>query len=364
MSCVNNSRFSRKILGLLIGISLAQSPSSQLHAQPADGKSQPDRLTLGTVRVGATVEASVRVLIRGDDFTGLEVKTSPPPYLRVAQSRLGTQTYGALGTFVTCDVFVSLNTSRTGKFEDKLTIQVGEKIVEIPVTAEIIDKDPDATRVLVVETPICRFSTSDASHFDAWLKLVKSAKLDVSSLEVDQGQPVLRDLDLANFDVVLLGGTGIFCARGEDLDKLKTFIELGGRVVVTANYFFRGTVEAANKFVVPLGLKMTDTEPKNGNSLVELEESDIPRHKLTEGVRKVKFFRPSPVTVEDSTSGTILVETPFDPERGLVAVARFGKGDVVVVGTSLWWRWISSEEESGADNVRLLQNLLTRPAAK
>jgi hypothetical protein len=362
MSRVESPRFAHKILGLVIILGLPQ--SSRLHAQPVDGRSNPDRITLGTVRVGATVEASVRVLIRGDDFTGLEVKTSPPPFVRVTQTRLGTQTYGNLGTFITCDVFVSLNTTRTGEFEDKLTVQVGEKNVEIPVTASVIEKAPDETRVLVVETPFSRFSTNAASHFDSWLKLVKSAKLDVSSLEVDPGLPVLRDQDLSNFDVILLGGTGIFCARDEDLDKLKTFIESGRRVIVTANYFFRGTVECANKLVVPLGLKMADTEPRGGNSLVELEESDIPRHKLTAGVRKLKFFRPSPVTVEDPTAGTILVETPFDPQQGLVAVARHGKGDVVVVGTSLWWNWIASEQEAGADNARLLQNLLARPAAK
>jgi len=342
------------------GIVAALLVCPQALAQPDDGKSQPDRITLGTVHAGATVEASVRVLIRGDDFTGLEMKASPPPFLRVTQTRLGTQTYGALGSFVFCDVFVSLNTTKPGELDDKLTVRVGAKEIVIPVSAEIIEKNPDATRVLVVETPISRFSTNDASHFDAWLKLVKSAKLDVSTLEVDHGLPVLRDLDLSNFDVILLGGTGIFSAKEEDLDKLKTFVESGGRVIVTANYFFRGTVEAANKFVVPLGLKMADTEPRNGNSLVELEESDIPRHKLTEGVRKAKFFRPSPVTVEDAASGAILVQTPFDPEQGLVAVACVGKGDVVVVGTSLWWRWIGSEEESGADNVRLLQNLLSK----
>jgi len=339
---------------------LALLAGSKALAQPDDGKAQPDRITLGTVHVGATVEASVRVWIRGDDVTGLEVKTVPPPFLRVTQSRLGTAMYGALGTSIFCDVFVSLNTSRTGEFDEKLTVQIGETNVAIPVTAEVIEKNPRATRVLVVETPFNRFSTNDASHFDAWLKLVTSAKLDVSSLEVDTGLPVLRELDLSNFDVILLGQAGIFSARDEDLDKLKTFIELGGRVVVTADYFLRGTVEAANKFIVPLGLKMADTEPKGENKLVELEQSDIPRHKLTEGVRKVNFFRPSPVTVEDSTSGTILVETPFDPEKGLVAVARCGKGDVVVLGTSLWWAWITSPPESRADNVRLLQNLLSK----
>jgi hypothetical protein len=361
MAHIVGSRVPQFNIGSGAGLLLALVVCSPALAQLDDGQTQPDRITLGTVRVGATVEASVRVLLRGDDITGVEVATAPPPFLRVTQTRLGTQTYGNLGTFITCDVFVSLNTSRTGEFTDKLTVRLNRRPIEIPVQANVVEKEPDAPRVLVAETPFCRFSTSDASHFDAWLKLVKSARLDAHYLEVDPALPVLRDLDLSNFDVILLGGTGIFSARDEDFEKLKSFVESGGRVIVTASYFFRGTVEAANKFVAPFGLKMTDTEPRGDNSLVQLEESDIPRHKLTAGVRKLKFFRPSPITVEDAKAGTILVETPLDPQQGLVAIARFGKGDVVVMGTSLWWRWISSEEESGADNLRLLHNLLTRP---
>jgi hypothetical protein len=56
------------------------------------------------------------------------------------------------------------------------------------------------------------------------------------------------------------------------------------------------------------------------------------------------------------------VESPFDTQQRLVAIARFGKGELVVPGTSLWWNWIASEQESGADNGRLQQNLLSMPA--
>jgi hypothetical protein len=361
MTRPESARKPRPICRLVLGLLLAHLLRSQADAQPDDGKCQPDRLTLGTVRVGSTVEASVRVLIRGDDTSGIEAKSSPPPFIRVTQTRMGTQTYGNLGTFIYCDVFVSLNTTRAGEFNGKLNVHVGGKQIEIPVTASILEKDPEATRVLLVETPIQRFSTSDASIFEPWLKLVKSAKLDVHYLEVDPALPVLRDLELSDFDVVLLGGTGIYSARDEDFEKLTAFVEAGGRVIVTANYFFRGTVEKANQFVVPLGLKMVDIE-SNVENLIELEESDIPRHKLTAGVGKLKFHRPSPVSVEDPRKGTILVETPIDPQQGFVAVSRAGKGDVVVLGTSLWWNWIASAQESGADNARLLQNLISKPS--
>jgi hypothetical protein len=123
-------------------------------------------------------------------------------------------------------------------------------------------------------------------------------------------------------------------------------------------------VDKANELVTPYDLKMANFEPPNIYGLIEVEGTDIPRHGLTEGVHKLKFFRPSPVSVENLKKGKILVETPVDPQMGFVAIAYFGKGEVVVLGTSLWWKWIASPQESGADNARLLKNLLTKPRAK
>jgi hypothetical protein len=80
-------------------------------------------------------------------------------------------------------------------------------------------------------------------------------------------------------------------------------------------------------------------------------------------VRKLKFLRPSPVAVENFKSGKVLVETHADPQVGYVALANHGKGEIIVLGISLWWNWIASPQESGADNVRLLKNLLTKSRA-
>jgi hypothetical protein len=55
------------------------------------------------------------------------------------------------------------------------------------------------------------------------------------------------------------------------------------------------------------------------------------------------------------------VEAPAYPDSGFLAVTRTDKGEVVVLGISLWWNWIASEPESGADNAKLLKNLLSKP---
>lgn len=351
---------SRRVIMVACGLLLLQIQSASLNAQLTDAKSQPDHLTLGTVRVGATVEASVRVLIPGDDFTGIESQISPPKFVRVTQTRIGTQQLGNLGNFIYCDVFVSLNTERTSEFNDRLKVRLGGTEVEIPMTATVLEKTPNARRVLIVETPIQRFSTDDATLFEPWLNLVKTAELDVHYLEVDRGRPVLRELDLSNFDVVLLGGGGIFWARDEDFAKLNLFVESGGRAIVAANRFFMGTVAQANKFIVPHGLKLIDVEPEGQIPLIAIDEDQIHQHTLTAEINELKFYRPSPVTVEDPSKGTLLVKSPFDAERGYVAVARVGKGEVVALGISLWWNWIASQQESGADNHQLLYNLIDR----
>jgi hypothetical protein len=331
-------------------------------AQPVAGKSTPDRLNFGTVRVGARVEGSVRILARGNDTTGIAVRVQPPPFVRVTQTRTGTQTYGTAGTFVYCDVLISVNTSVAGEFDGRMTVEVGDQKVDVPVGAHVFEQEPGLTRILIVGTPFHRFSTSHAATFDPWLEIVRSSKLDVHYMEIDRAQAVLQTIeDLSNFDVVLLSGEGIYSARPTDFAQLKPFINSGGRVIVTANAFMLGTVDKANEFVVPYDLKMTDTEPSGGNSLIELEETEIPKHALTEGVRTLKFFRPSPVAVENFKSGKVLVQTQTDPQVGYVALANHGKGEIIALGISLWWNWIASPQETGADNARLLKNLLTKP---
>lgn len=113
--------------------------------------------------------------------------------------------------------------------------------------------------------------------------------------------------------------------------------------------------------MVPYGLQMTDTEPQGNYPVIEIDEADVAKHKLTAGVSQLRFQRPSPVAVEDKKKGTILAASDPDNDVGFVAVAQADRGQVVVMGISLWWNWLASKDEAGADNARLLQNLLSKP---
>ena len=323
-------------------------------AQPILDRLQPGKLNVGTIYVSSTVEASVRLLFKGDDPTKLRVATRPPPFMNVTQTNLGTQNQGNLGTYIFCDVFVSFETRDPGAFSDSIEVKVGETRVAVPVACEVLEIGPGLTRVLIVDTPFQRFSTMDATAFDPWLALVKSAKLNVSYLESDRETPVLRDIDLSKFDVVLLAGGGVINAHESDYRKLKTFVYYGGRLVVTANAFFRNTVEKANEFVTHYGLRLSDVD----SNLIDVNSTGIVRHPLTAGVRALKFHRASPVVAQAKDRATVLVQAPAEPEAGFLAVARAGKGEVVVLGESLWWSWMSSQLTSGADNEILLKNLL------
>ena len=316
---------------------------------------QPDSLKFGMVRVGATVEGSVRVFREGADASGLAVKVVPPAFLKVGSIEIGSQTHGP-ETRGFCDIAVSVDTGREGDHSGVLRVEIGGQRVEVPVGATVRPRKPDLSRVLVAETPFTKFSTDDATLFAAWLKLVEGADLDVHYLEVRRGSPVLRDIDLANFDVVLLGEGGLVLLVDSEVERLKAFAGRGGRIVVAANAFFVGSVAKANELLTPHGLRMIDTET-HGDNEFDLGADAILAHPLTEGVRVLYFHRPSPTTVTDRSRGKLLVSAPPYPGDGFVAVARAGDGEVVALGESLWWNWVGK-----ADNALLLRNLLKKPA--
>jgi hypothetical protein len=79
------------------------------------------------------------------------------------------------------------------------------------------------------------------------------------------------------------------------------------------------------------------------------------------GIGSARFYRASPVEVTDAKRARVLVkaEGVGSPEAGFVAVANAGKGEVVVLGESLWWSWVTAEYAKGKDNAKLLRFLLT-----
>ena len=342
---------------------IAVSCSIWLHqpafAQPDMKKSQPDQLDFGMTYVGATMEGSFRLYQDGDDASRVHVEVKAPDFVKAEVIEKGSNTYGRLGSKVHVEVKVVIDTSSVGNFKGEILATVAGRELAVPVSARVLEPKKDATRLLVIGSPLHSTSTGDGSLFNAWRELVENAELETSCLLVEREKPLLGKLELSRFDVVLLGPGAVFWIKPPEIALLHDYLLQGGRVVVCANRFFSKTPERANAITSPYGLEMADTEDAGGGA-VELAGGQITKHALTNGVERLSFFRASPITTKDPMNAKILVAAPNFEGQGLVAVARAGKGEVVLLGQSLWWNWISEKRAGKSQNSRLLQNLLTK----
>jgi hypothetical protein len=156
-----------------------------------------------------------------------------------------------------------------------------------------------------------------------------------------------------------------------DLGRLHALVAAGTNLVVLANDFFVGTVGAANAVLAPYGLRflesgedeaglpreerlrrMLEWQQRYGES--SSEGQDVCPHPLTAGVRRLYWFRPSPL-VCGGPGCVPLARNAAEPSECFAAAARPG-GWVAAVGRSLW----TSLAAVGwpYDNDRLLANLL------
>jgi hypothetical protein len=177
--------------------------------------------------------------------------------------------------------------------------------------------------------------------------------------------PVFRNLDLKRFDCILLASRGLTELTPADIKKVRAYAEGGGRVLVSANSFFRGTVMQANTILDGYGLLIRDEEARGaGANDVTVRKNDFDPAVVKAGVTSVHFFRASPVAVTDAKKGRVWVKAAQvgNVGDGFVAVATAGKGRVIALGESLWWHWIHETQAGPADNAKLLRWLLLPPA--
>ena len=147
------------------------------------------------------------------------------------------------------------------------------------------------------------------------------------------------------------------------MKRVRAFAEAGGRLVVTADAFYTGSVTGANAVLDGYGIEVKDVEAPQAQEVV-LTKDNFDADVVKAGVEKAQFFRASPVKTD---KGRVLVSTPeFDqPGYGYVATAKAGKGEVVALGMSLWCNWVSEGKRkgqaNGSDNGKLLGFLLAPP---
>jgi hypothetical protein len=341
----------------LIVLALAVAPAV---AQPKAGTVQPDKIAVGTVYTGSTVEASFMAFEPGTD-PKIKFEVTAPKFVKVLNKDTQHQQFGPGNDFVCGTVEIAIDTAAAAEHSGEVVITLGDSKVKVPVTATVKARKKGFSKVLIADTPFERYTTGDGGMFKTWTDLVASSPLDVSYILVRKGKPVLRDLDLTKFDCVFLDGSGLHGLTEDDVKKLRKYAEGGGRVVVAANYFFRGSVDKANAVLADYGIRMRDDEARGmGQNEVTLGKDDLHSRLVKDKIESATFFRASPVAVTDDKLGRVLVKASGVGEAGdgFVALGTAGKGEVIAIGQSLWWNWITPERAKGADNAKLLRWLL------
>jgi hypothetical protein len=190
---------------------------------------QPDRIDVGVVHVGATVEASALVYWGNPTVRDTKPEITMPEFVTLTSKTTAVrENYKGAGPSDYTDLVVAILTDRVGELEGRIRITYGPQTAELPVKAKVVARVAGQPRVLIAETPFERYSTSESSHFNTWRAIVESSGADVSYLDVPDGGPVLREIDLSQFQVILLGETGLIHLRPSELDRLDGFVRGGG----------------------------------------------------------------------------------------------------------------------------------------
>ncbi len=319
---------------------------------------KPERIDVGVVRVGAIVECGVRVYWDNAEPEAVKPAADLPAFAVLKELTLNT--LARTGRRYS-EVMLTIDTQHVGEFQELVHVSYGMQRVEFPVSATIRPAEPGSKHVLLAQSPYDSSSTNDASRFDRWRRLVASTPLAPSYILIPQNGPVLRELPLEKFDVILLAGAGVRHLTAEDIHRIRAFATAGGRVILIGTYFMRGTVEKINKVIESMGLTMADVEFREHDlQTIAVRGDDIRQHPLTRGINTLSLERPSPIAVTDWTQASILVAAPNVKNSGYMAVSRTGRGELVVLAGALWWFWI--DDEAG-QHASLLENLLTIPVS-
>jgi len=319
-------------------------------------KTTPDRLEFGRVGEGARVEGSVRIYMDRPGSAGVKVNIEPPDFVKVMKVNFGDG-MGLANDRMYCDLYIAIDTTKTGLLRGEVLIDLGKARAKLLVEARVGERPPDATRVLISETPFDHRSIDDASVFEPTLELIGSL-----NIHVDYTHEL--PYDLTGYDVILLAERELAIGIDDrDFGRLREFIGAGGRLILAADNFYGRTVQQANRFLGDHGMSMIDDAyGKPGLDSDDIEAKYVTADPLTAGIKRLTVRRPSYLHLWDAEKARFLVsDSPSKTTGGLVAVGRTASGgEVVALPESLWWKWLDDKKDN-PDNARLMGNLLQRP---
>jgi len=299
----------------------------------------------GQVYVGSRVEMELSARQYGVRLAGVEARVQPPPFLRVIDVECDASSYFE-GCPVRWSVRCDVVTDEPGEFQGDVEMFVGGERAAIPVSVTVLPHDPEAIRMLVV----------DFDGHQAWLDVVRRARLNVDYRDAQAGYGGLASMELDGYAVVLFSKAGLIRMDPRDEAKLRRFVEGGGRLIIPAGTTYCETASQANRILKRYGLEVLDEEPKKYAK--ELGPACVVPDLVVQGIRKLRCHRPSPIAIHNDEA-RILVSSPPYPGHAYVAAARAGKGTVVAIGQPLWDDWIGDKDGVRFDNALLLQKLVT-----
>src|SRR6185295_11049549 len=238
-----------------------------------------------------------------------------------------------------------LNIPQAGNHSGKIKVTLDGRQAWLPIRVRVRASAPDRARLLVVHTPYEEYATEHGSDFDPVTRILSALDAAVDCVD-------MLPTRLEPYRTILLADSALARINAEDVARVRSFAEKGGRLILPCNAFFSGTIQRANEILSGYGLQVEDKDMSgvyNATNIV----ADL----LTRGVGRLEFHRPSPVVVTDGAKGKLLARDPTGP-GGFVAVARLDGGEIVVLSESLWWYWVARFKDA-PDNARLLQNVLT-----
>lgn len=321
----------------------------------------PDRVAPGELRQGGVFEASVGFNIPDPNVAIEPPSIEMPPFVRLVRQKVDV---GEERTRAT--LRVAFETSRIGHFQGNIRFRGGLYASDIGVDFTVVAPQPGQPRVLILDTPWTHYGVEDASMLQPWLDIVRASGVSADYRwlrEADHYEPMP---DLSGYHAVLLSGDSLYSLSVAEGEELRKFASDGGRLLVFANRFYVGSVQAANRVLGPAGIRFVDREAKHPAPTdappeeaytFRIGSTNLMKHPLTQGVTNLHAYRASPILLQ-STNAQPLVQLPGLTNACLAAVAPIGKGDAVAVGLTIWWGWPIEPGAQGTDTARFLSNLL------
>ena len=161
----------------------------------------------------------------------------------------------------------------------------------------------------------------------------------------------------------------------EEKAAIQAFVLNGNKLVLTAEWAgFGGFSHAnANQMLAPFNLVLGTDTLRSTDKTGFLSTTNFEAHPLVAGIQQLKFFQAASVRLNElGQAGALPVRTEDNTFRivntvgafGLIGVAPFGSGNVIVLGDSSLW---SDEDSDGnqvsnldeADNRKLLSQIFS-----